>query len=119
LGGTFKDGRGIATKRLRRFWEGKRQDRTLHCRMRHRCATNGIAIMVKSTKKKELKVLQLSFRFSERLRDILEALAERENRSLANTLEVAVLHYAKATGLEEPGATASGKAAKKKATRKR
>lgn len=78
-----------------------------------------MAIMAKSTKKKELKVLQMSFRFSERLRDVLEALAERENRSLANTLEMAVLHYAKATGLEEPGAEASGKPTKKKAARKR
>ena len=75
--------------------------------------------MAKSTKKKELKILQLSFRFSERLRHVLEAVAERENRSLANALEVAVLHYAKATGLEEPGAEASRKAAKKTPAKKR
>ena len=98
---------------------GQHQGRTLHCRMRDSRLTYGIAIMAKSTKKKELKILQLSFRFSERLRSILEALARQENRSLANTVEVAVLHYAKATGLEEPGAEASRKATKKKAVRKR
>jgi len=61
----------------------------------------------------------MSFRFSERLRRVLEALAAQENRSLANTLEVAVLHYAKATGVDESGPVASAKPAKKKATRKR
>ncbi len=74
--------------------------------------------MVKSTKKKELKVLQMSFRFSARLRSVVEALAARENRSLSNTVEVAVLHYAKATGLDEARPKAKANAAKKKAARK-
>ena len=47
------------------------------------------------------------------------ALAESENRSLSNMLEVAVQSYARAAGQEVPNTETSGKPAKKKAARKR
>ena len=62
------------------------------------------------------KALQMSFRVTKRFRDVLIALADRENRSQANALEVALLAYAANVGLEIPGA--KGKAAKKKTAKK-
>ena len=72
-------------------------------------------------RKKELKTLQMSFRLTESCKDALLAVAARENRSVANALEVAVLFYAATTGVDSQEfiETAPKKKAVKKVARKK
>ena len=73
--------------------------------------------MAKSTRPP--KDIQISFRCSGRFKNLLIALAESQNRSLSNMLEVAVVSYSKAAGHEAPSTDTSGKPPKKKAAKKR
>jgi hypothetical protein len=72
-----------------------------------------------TTRKKAPKDIQISFRCSSRFKNILIALAESQNRSLSNMLEVAVVSYSRTAGQEPPGAETGRKPAKKKAAKKR
>lgn len=66
---------------------------------------------------REPKSLQMSFRFSERARAVMEVVSAHQNRSFANVLEVALFAYAEATGVTVPAA--KGKTVKKKAAKKK
>lgn len=46
------------------------------------------------------KTVPMSFRFTQTFKTLLEAAAERENRSLTNTLETLLFAYCKQHGIE-------------------
>lgn len=47
------------------------------------------------------KIISMSFRVSPKFKSLLEAAAERENRSLTNTLETLLFAYCDKHGLKE------------------
>lgn len=51
------------------------------------------------------KSISMSFRVSPRFKQLLQAAAEREHRSLTNTLETLVFDYCAEHGLEPPRVT--------------